>query len=111
MTKNRKKYTRDFKLAIIGQVESGIKPLVQAARENGLHPSLVTRWRNEHARNPQTAFKGNGNAYKEEARIADLERMLGKAHAEIESLKKATEKLTERLHEERKKTLQRRDIL
>ena len=33
-------------------------------------------------------FRGNGNKYKDQARIAELERLLGQAHAEIELLKK-----------------------
>jgi hypothetical protein len=44
---------------------------------------------NELAENPEKAFKGNGNKYKDQAKIADLERLLGQAHAEIELLEKA----------------------
>jgi len=40
------------------------------------------------AENPEKAFSGNGNQYKDQARIAELERLLGQAHAEIELLKK-----------------------
>lgn len=41
------------------------------------------------AEDPEKAFSGNGNKYKDLARIAELERLLGQAHAEIELLKKA----------------------
>ena len=109
MSKIRKSYTREFKLSVLAQLEAGDKQLVQVARENGIHPSLVTKWRKEHAEDPQNAFGGNGNAYKDKARIAELERMLGKAHAENEFLRATLEKLTTRVQEERKKTTRRRD--
>jgi hypothetical protein len=38
---------------------------------------------------PENAFSGNGNKYKDQARIAELERLLGQAYAEIELSKKA----------------------
>ena len=65
------------------------KPLAQIAREYGIHPSLPCRWRDELAENPERAFSGNGNICKYEARIAELERLLGQAHAENELLKKS----------------------
>jgi transposase len=40
----------------------------------------------ELAENPEKAFRGNGNKYKDQAKIAELERLLRKAHAEIELL-------------------------
>jgi hypothetical protein len=55
-----------------------------------MHPSqLPTRWREELAENPEKAFSGNVKRYKYEARIAELERLLGQAHAKNELLKKA----------------------
>jgi transposase len=41
------------------------------------------------AANPEKAFSGNGNKYKDQARIAELERLLGQLHAENELLRKA----------------------
>ena len=67
---------REFKISVVSELESG-KPLAQIARENGIHPSLPCRWRDELAENPERAFSGNGNICKCEARIAELERLLG----------------------------------
>ena len=88
MKKTRRRYDREFKISVVAELESG-KPLAQIARENGIHPSLPSRWRDELAENPERAFSGNGNRCKYEARIAELERLLGQAHAENELLKKA----------------------
>jgi len=87
MKKTRRRYDRDFKISVVAELESG-KPLAKIAREHCIHPSLLSRWREELAENPEKAFSGNGNTYKDQARIAELERLLGQAHAEIELLKK-----------------------
>jgi len=70
----------------------------------GTHPGLPSRWRDELAENPETAFSGNGNKYKDKARIAELERLLGQAHAENELLKKALATTTKKVQDEHRKT-------
>ena len=82
MTKQRNFYTREFKLAILSQVEAGV-PVAQVARENGLHPALVARWKKEFLEDPEKAFSGPGHPYKDQARVAELERMVGKLYAKI----------------------------
>ena len=52
----------------------------------------------------------NGNKYKDQAKIADLERLLGQAHAEIELLKKAFAMTQKKIREERLKPMLRDDI-
>jgi transposase len=102
MKKTRRRYDRDFKISVIAELESG-KPPAQIARENGIHPSLPSRWRDELAENPEKTFSGNGKKYKYEARIAELERLLGQAHAENELLKKAFAMTQRKVREERLK--------
>ena len=100
MKKTRRRYDRAFKISVVAELESG-KPLAQIAREHSIHPGLPTRWREELAENPEKAFSGNGNQYKDQARIAELERLLGQAHAEIELLKKAFAMTQRKVREER----------
>lgn len=106
MKKTRRRYDRDFKISMIAELEGG-KPPAQIAREHGIHPSLPIRWRAELAENPERAFAGNGNRCKYEARIAELERLLGQAHAENELLKKAFALTQQKVREERLKTILR----
>ena len=54
----------------------------------------------------RTPSGGNGKIYKENARIAELERMVGQLYAENEFLKKALTVLESRIGEERKGGLQ-----
>ena len=103
MTKIRRRYDRDFKISIVTELAGG-KSVAQIAREYGVHPSLPCRWREELAENLETAFSGNGNKYKDKARIAELERLLGQAHAENQLLKKALAMTEMKVREERKKT-------
>ena len=109
MKKTRRRYDRDFKISILAELEAG-KPLAQVAREYGIHPSLPCRWKTELSENPERAFKGNANKYKDQAKIADLERLLGQAQAEIELLKKAFAMTQKKIREERLKPILRDDI-
>ena len=102
MKKTRRRYDREFKISVVAELEAG-KPLAQIAREHGIHPSLPSRWREELAENPERAFSGNGNRCKYESRIAELERLLGQAHAENELLKKAFAMTQKKVREERLK--------
>ena len=69
------------------------KSLAQAAREHELHPSTIIDWRNKHEKYADRAFSGNGRSYTDEARIAELERMVGQQAMEIALLKKALSRL------------------
>ena len=109
MAKMRRRYDREFKISIVAELESG-KPLARIAREHGIHPSLPCRWRSELAENPARAFAGNGNRCKYEARISELERLLGQAHAENELLKKAFALTQKKIREERLKPMLRDGI-
>ena len=100
MKKTRRRYDRDFKISVIAELEGG-KTSAQIAREYGIHPGLPSRWRDELAENPENAFSGNGKMYKYEARIAELERLLGQSHAENELLKKAFAMTQKKVREER----------
>jgi len=104
--KRRRQYTRDFKIGVIREVESG-KTLAQVSRENGISPSLIVKWRKQYFDDPENAFRGNGKTYKENARIAELERLLGQLYIENEFLKKALARLEGKIKEEEVKEAQR----
>jgi transposase len=95
----RRRFTREFKLQVVREVEAGKSP-AQAAREYQVHPTLLVRWRKEHLQYAEHTFTGNGRLYKEEARIAELERMLGQLTMENVLLKKALLRLEARGREQ-----------
>ena len=88
MTLKRRKFSGQFKLQVVREIEAG-KTVAQAAREYEIHPTLIGRWRKAHLHYAERAFAGNGHAYKDQARIAELERMVGQLAMENELLKKA----------------------
>jgi transposase len=61
---------------VVRELEAGKTP-AQAARESQVHPTAIVRWRKEHFQYAERAFTGNGHRYKDDARVAESERMLG----------------------------------
>ncbi|KAF5422560.1 MAG: transposase [Candidatus Methanomarinus sp.] len=104
--KIRRTYTREFKLQIVRECENS-KAMAQLSRQHGIQPSLITRWKKEYRDDPENAFSGNGNIYKEDARLGELERVVGQLYAENSFLKKALSNLEMRLQEQRRKDMQR----
>lgn len=92
MSLKRRVFTREFKLQVVAEAESG-KPAAQVAREHQLNPNTVTKWRKQLRQYKDRAFAGNGHAYTDEARTAELERMVGRLTMENDLLKKALQKL------------------
>ncbi len=60
MALKKRQFTRDFKLHILREIEAG-KPLAQAAREHQLHPTLINKWKQQHAQYAERAFAGHGH--------------------------------------------------
>ena len=96
MSLKRRQFTRDFKLQVLREIEAG-KSIAQASREHQIHPSLICRWQKQHTQYADRAFSGNGSIYKYEARIAELERMIGQLTMENALLKKALQRLEEQV--------------
>lgn len=109
MAKKRKKYSKEFKISVIHELERGISP-GELSRRHEIHPSMPTRWQKEYFKDPDNAFSGNGNTYKHKAKIAELERMVGQLHVENEFLKKAIANLGKKMGKERKLAKGRQDI-
>ena len=95
MALKRRLFTRDFKLQILREIEAG-KSVAQASREHHLHPTLISKWQKQLSQYGEQAFAGNGHIYKDEARIAELERMIGQLTMENALLKKALLRLERR---------------
>jgi transposase len=95
----RRRFTREFKLQVVREIEAGKIP-AQAAREYQVHPTVLVRWQKEHLQYAERAFTGNGHLYKEEARVAELERMVGQLTMENALLKKALLRLEARGREQ-----------
>ena len=85
----RRKFTPQFKAKVVLELLSGAKTLAQACREHGIRDSLLYKWRREFLERAPRVFEEKDGAVQEyEARIAELERMVGKLTLELEATKK-----------------------
>ena len=98
MKRNRRIFSREFKISVLREIGNGTKQ-AEVCRKYDIHPVMVNRWRKEYEKYPDTAFEGRGNLYKEDARIAELERLVGQLYAENAFLKKALSILEKRARE------------
>jgi transposase len=59
----------------------------QVARENGLHPTIVSRWKREFKKNPEEAFHEPRHHTRSKAKYAEMKRLVGNLYAENDFLK------------------------
>ncbi len=96
-----RQFNRKFKLAILNELET--KKLVEVCRKHNLAPSTVSGWKKDYENNPKEAFKGHGRIWKEDAKLAEKDRLIGQLYAENAFLKKVYEKLKQHHAEEKRK--------
>lgn len=106
MGKCRRRFSREFKLQVLRELESG-KDMAELCREHNITRFLVSRWRREHEDSPGLAFSGNGNPSKDASRVAELEKIVGQLYVENDFLKKALANLKQRESEERSRSERR----
>mgnify|MGYP004703219665 CR=1 FL=1 len=90
----RQVYSRELKVSVMRQIDSGRTP-AELARQFQLSPKLLEKWRTEwRAKGPELAFPGNGQraaapVLDQGRQIAELERKIGQLTMENDWLKKA----------------------
>lgn len=89
MKKNRRQYTREFKLEALGLLETSGKSASQIERELGIGKGNLYRWKRKLAQNGQEAFPGHGRLSSEQEHIRQLERENAILRQERDILKKA----------------------
>ena len=87
MTRSRRQCTTESERQVLREVEFG-KSLAHGARVHALDPNLIRKWQTQYAEYGQQAFAGNGRAYSDEAKIAELERLIGQLTIENAFLKR-----------------------
>ena len=90
----KRSFGREFKVQVVRQWIRGEKRLAQLCREHSLSESLVRRWREQYEQLGENVWLNEPLAVERdaEARIAELEAALGRAHLENELLRRALEK-------------------
>jgi len=85
----RRKFTREFKLEAVKLVRERGVTVAQAARDLGVHGTVLRRWVQECAADSQQAFPGQGQMKPDQMEIERLRREVTKLKAERDILKKA----------------------
>jgi transposase-like protein len=86
----RRTFTPEFKAKVVVEVISGSQSAAEVCRRYSLKPQLLSRWKAEFIDNAARVFQGDEQRSQEQARIAELERLVGRQALELEILKKAS---------------------
>ena len=85
----RRKFTREFKIEAVKLIQERGVTVTQAARDLGVHGTMLRRWVQESAADAPQAFPGQGQMKPEQAELARLRREVLKLRAERDIFKKA----------------------
>ncbi len=88
MKPQRRVYTREFKLEAVRLAEESERSVAAVARDLGIPPNNLYKWRQELASDGKKAFPGHGREKDSEDEVRYLRRELDKARQESEILKK-----------------------
>jgi transposase len=83
----RRKYSPEFKRGAVDQIRQPGVSCAQVARELGIGPNLLTRWKREAEAEGQRAFGGTGAPRDEE--VMRLKRELARVQKERDFLREA----------------------
>ena len=87
MGRTRRVCTREFKQEAVKLVTAGGHPTAQVARDLGITPNLLRRWKQEVVGDPVAAFPGKGRRKPHEEELARLKRDLARVTQERDFLK------------------------
>ena len=85
----RRKFARAFKVEAVKLIQGRGVTVAQAARDLGVHGTVLRRWVQECAADSQQAFRGQGQMKPDQVEIERLRREVTKLKAERDILKKA----------------------
>lgn len=96
MVRTRRSFTKEFKLSTVAELEAGAS-VAEVARRRSLHADLVYQWYKAYRTKGADAFPNKagspGPQDPQAAKIAELERMIGRLTMENEFLKKALKRV------------------
>jgi transposase len=93
MARKHRTFTPEFKFRLVLQILTGQKSAAQLCREEQISDSVLSRWRQQFIDEGARIFEREGTRPDEaaQARIAELERVIGQLTLELAAAKKASE--------------------
>ena len=86
----RRTFSAAFKAEVVLSLLTGAKTQAELCRQYELSPNLLSQWKDAFLQNAAAAFETREQNSADTARVADLERALGRATLENDILKKAS---------------------
>jgi transposase len=88
--RKRRRFTPEFKAKVVLDVLTGAQTPAEACRKHTLSPNLLGLWKSTFLERAPTLFQPDEQRDEDQARIAELEQLLGRSTRQIEILKKAS---------------------
>jgi len=98
MATRRRRYDKQFKLDALRMIQESERPVAEIARELGIHPNVLYKWRDQLLADPERAFPGKGKLKAGDAELRQLRRELDLVKEERDILKKALAVFSRRPH-------------
>lgn len=97
MPRIRRTFSPELKAQVVLELLAGAATPAELARRHQIKPQLLAHWKAAVLERLPTLFGGDDSNRQHEARIAELEQLVGRQALEIEILKKASRLLTGRV--------------
>lgn len=97
--RTRRKFSPEFKARLVLDVIAGVKTAAEVCREHNLKPDLFSKWKSTFVAQAARVFESGPELDPAQARIAELERLVGRLSLELEVTKKASRLLSAPLSE------------
>jgi transposase-like protein len=90
MSKQRSRYSAQFKFQLAVEAAKGLKTINELASEHGVHPTQVSEWKRQLLKGGSTIFSRDAAYHQREhqEREEDLYEQIGRLKMELEWLKK-----------------------
>lgn len=88
MPRRRRNFDAEFKTRVVLELLTGKKSIAEASREYNIKDTVLSRWKREFLSKATQVFEQPQDLQEKEARIAELERMVGKLTMKVELQKK-----------------------
>jgi len=89
MASRRRRFDRQYKMDAVRMIQDSDRPIASIARDLGIHPNILYKWRDQFLTDPDEAFPGKGKLKPEDEEIRKLRRENELLREERDILKKA----------------------